>query len=86
MNASLSKKEIRHHLEAALINEIEKMKGTGSSKKMKRAVRKVSKDIALKLKHDLKKMTRKESKRSKMQNDINGYALAPAEENNKNRQ
>lgn len=62
MNATLSKKEIRYNLETALINEIEKMEGTESSKKLKRAVRKFSKDIALKVKFDMKKRFRKEKK------------------------
>ena len=77
MNATLSKKEIRYNLETALINEIEKMEGTESSKKLKRAVRKFSKDIALKVKFDMKKRFRKEKKTMKLQNELNGLRWTP---------
>ena len=75
MNATLSKKEMRYNLETALINEIEKMEGTASSKKMKRAVRKFSKDIALKVKLDIKKRLRKGKKTAKIKNEINGFLI-----------
>ncbi len=55
MKPNFSKKEIRNNLEAALITEIEKMEGSESSKKIKRVIRKLSKDIALKVKLDMKK-------------------------------
>ncbi len=84
MNATLSKKEIRYNLETALINEIEKMEGTESSKKLKRAVRKFSKDIALKVKFDMKKRFRKEKKTMKLQNELNGFLMEPLSEENKN--
>ena len=83
MNATLSKKEIRYNLETALINEIEKMEGTESSKKLKRAVRKFSKDIALKVKFDMKKRFRKEKKTMKLQNELNGFLMEPLSEENK---
>lgn len=83
MNATLSKKEIRYNLETALINEIEKMEGTESSKKLKRAVRKFSKDIALKVKFDMKKRFRKEKKTMKLQNELNGFLMEPLSEEKK---
>lgn len=65
MKTSMSKKEIRNNLEAALINEIEKMEGSEFSKKIKRVVRKVSKGIAVKVKLDMKKKVRKADKKIK---------------------
>lgn len=65
MKTSMSKKEIRNNLEAALINEIEKMEGSDFSKKVKRVVRKVSKGIAVKVKLDMKKKVRKAGKKIK---------------------
>ena len=77
MKTSLSKKEIRCNLEAALISEIEKMEGSESSKKLKRAVRKVSRDIAPKVKFDMKKKRRKNSKglNIKTDNGNNSYLM-----------
>ena len=77
MKTSLSKKEIRCNLEAALISEIEKMEGSESSKKLKRAVRKVSRDIAPKVKFDMKKKRRKNSKglNIKTDNGTNSYLM-----------
>lgn len=72
MNTTLSKKEIRRNLEDALMNEIKKMDGGGeSSKKVKRALRKFSKDIALKVKLDMKKKLRAAAKRMKKSKHVN---------------
>jgi tartrate dehydratase alpha subunit/fumarate hydratase class I-like protein len=69
MKTHLSKKEIRHNLETALISEIEKMEGSESSKKIKRVIRKASKGIALKVKLDMKRRVRKASKRNNKESD-----------------
>jgi hypothetical protein len=55
MKTNISKKEIRHNLESALISEIEKMGGAESSKKVKKVVKKISKNIAGKVKVDINK-------------------------------
>lgn len=81
MNANFSKKEIRNNLEAALITEIEKMEGSESSKKIKRVIRKVSKNIAPKVKLDMKKKNRKAAKslKKKDQNEKNRYLIENSE-------
>lgn len=76
MNTSVSKKEIRQNLESALIQEIERIEGSGSSRKIRKKVRKISKDIAAKVKVDMKKKLRKASKRNhKETKKSNGYPV-----------
>lgn len=79
MKTSFSKKEIRQNLESALIQEIERIEGSNSSKKIKKKVKKLSKDIAGKVKVDMKKKLRKASKRNhkemKMKKKSNGHLV-----------
>ena len=86
MNTKLSKKEIRHNLEAALINEIENMEGSESSKKLKRAVRKFSRNIAPKVKLDIKKNRRKGIKGHNLKNEkeLSGSHIETVTENVEN--
>ncbi|MEX1239556.1 MAG: hypothetical protein WEB30_07560 [Cyclobacteriaceae bacterium] len=81
MKANFSKKEIRSNLEAALINEIEKMEGSESSKKIKRVIRKVSKNIAIKIKMDMKKRMKKANRSRKLdsKNEPNAYLMENSE-------
>lgn len=77
MNTKISKKEVRHNLETALIIEIEKMGGSESSKKVKKVVKKISKNIAGKVRVDINKKLRKASKRHKVgtTKDLNGFLI-----------
>ena len=81
MKANFSKKEIRSNLEAALINEIEKIEGSESSNKMKRVIRKFSKDIAIKVKMDMKKKMKKANRSRKLnsKNEPNPYLMENSE-------
>ena len=76
MKTNISKKEVRHNLETALIAEIEKMGGSESSKKVKKVVKKISKNIAGKVRVDINKKLSKASKRQKSETkDLNGFLI-----------
>ena len=77
MKTNISKKEVRHNLETALIVEIEKMGGSESSKKVRKVVKKISKNIAGKVRVDINKKLRKASKRQKSETtkDLNGFLI-----------
>lgn len=78
MKKNLSKKEIRQNIEVTLINEIQHMEGSGSSRKVKQVIRKASKDIAAKVKQDIKKNFRTAAKSIRRQTKLSGKSeLSP---------
>lgn len=83
MNTTFSKKEIRQNLESALIQEIERIEGSESSKKIRKKVKKLSNNIAEKVKVDMKKKLRKASKRNhkQMKKKSNGYPIETVAKN-----
>lgn len=78
MKARFSKKEIRNNLEAALINEIEKMEGPDFSKKTKKVVKRATRSVAAKVKIDIKKKSRKANREMKGESKKKGKKAARA--------